>query len=94
MRVRFYIYIIFGIFFLPVNIMAQGNWKDTNGNFINAHGAGILNYNGTYYMFGEIKKERRGWSRDKTGNVIVYQREVFHVIHQKICQHGNTKELP
>ena len=56
MRVRFYIYIIFGIFFLPVNIMAQGNWKDTNGNFINAHGAGILNYNGTYYMFGEIKK--------------------------------------
>jgi len=36
--------------------MAQGNWKDTNGNFINAHGAGILNYNGTYYMFGEIKK--------------------------------------
>ena len=56
MRVRFYIYIIFGIFFLPVNIMAQRNWKDTNGNFINAHGAGILNYNGTYYMFGEIKK--------------------------------------
>src|SRR6185436_10214888 len=56
MRVRFYIYIIFGIFFLPVNIMAQGNWKDTNGNFINAHGAGILNYNGTYYMCGEIKK--------------------------------------
>jgi len=56
MRVRFYIYIIFGIFFLPVNIMAQGNWKDINGNFINAHGAGILNYNGTYYMFGEIKK--------------------------------------
>ena len=56
MRVRFYIYIIFGIFFLPVNIMAQGNWKDINGSFINAHGAGILNYNGTYYMFGEIKK--------------------------------------
>jgi len=36
--------------------MAQGNWKDINGSFINAHGAGILNYNGTYYMFGEIKK--------------------------------------
>jgi len=36
--------------------MAQRNWKDTNGNFINANGAGILNYNGTYYMFGEIKK--------------------------------------
>ncbi len=31
-------------------------WKDTNGNPINAHGAGILHYSGTYYMFGEIKK--------------------------------------
>ena len=56
MRISFYIYIIFSIFFLPVNIMAQGNWKDTNGNFINAHGAGVLYDNGTYYMFGEIKK--------------------------------------
>jgi beta-xylosidase len=36
--------------------MAQGNWNDTNGNFINAHGAGILYYKGTYYLFGEIKK--------------------------------------
>jgi len=31
-------------------------WHDTNGNFINAHGAGVLFYNGTYYLFGEIKK--------------------------------------
>ncbi len=31
-------------------------WNDTDGNKINAHGAGILKYNGTYYMFGEIKK--------------------------------------
>ncbi len=31
-------------------------WKDTNGNPINAHGAGLLHYNDTYYMFGEIKK--------------------------------------
>ena len=31
-------------------------WNDTDGNKINAHGAGILEYNGTYYMFGEIKK--------------------------------------
>src|ERR1700722_15838408 len=33
-----------------------GNWKDTDGHFINAHGAGILFHHGTYYMFGEIKK--------------------------------------
>ena len=31
-------------------------WNDTDGNKINAHGAGILKHNGTYYMFGEIKK--------------------------------------
>ncbi len=31
-------------------------WKDDKGNFINAHGAGVLSYNGTYYLFGEIKK--------------------------------------
>jgi beta-xylosidase len=36
--------------------MAQRNWNDTNGNVINAHGAGILYYKDTYYMFGEIKK--------------------------------------
>src|SRR5689334_16401160 len=31
-------------------------WKDTDGNAINAHGAGIMHFNGTYYLYGEIKK--------------------------------------
>lgn len=31
-------------------------WKDTEGNTINAHGGGMLQYNDTYYWFGEIKK--------------------------------------
>ena len=31
-------------------------WNDIDGNKINAHGAGILIHEGTYYMFGEIKK--------------------------------------
>jgi beta-xylosidase len=31
-------------------------WKDTNGNPINAHGGGILYYNNTWYWYGEIKK--------------------------------------
>jgi beta-xylosidase len=31
-------------------------WADTQGHFINAHGAGVLYYKGTYYLFGEIKK--------------------------------------
>ena len=30
--------------------------KDEWGNMLNAHGAGILEYAGTYYLFGEIKK--------------------------------------
>jgi len=33
-----------------------GIWKDVDGHFINAHGAGILIYKEVYYMFGEIKK--------------------------------------
>jgi len=56
MRIAFYNYIIVGIFFLPVKIIAQGNWNDTKGNVINAHGAGILYFKDTYYMFGEIKR--------------------------------------
>lgn len=31
-------------------------WKDTEGNPINAHGGGLLFYNGVYYWYGEYKK--------------------------------------
>ena len=31
-------------------------WKDKDGNYINAHGAGILHFGDTFYLFGEIKK--------------------------------------
>jgi Glycosyl hydrolases family 43 len=34
----------------------EGVWNDTGGKPINAHGAGILYYDGAYYLFGEIKK--------------------------------------
>ena len=30
-------------------------WNDTDGNPINAHGAGVLYHDGTYYMYGEYK---------------------------------------
>jgi beta-galactosidase len=33
-----------------------GDWLDTDGRPINAHGAGILFRDGVYYLFGEIKK--------------------------------------
>lgn len=48
--------IISSFLFCPVNLLAQERWKDVKGNFINAHGAGILYHEGVYYMFGEIKK--------------------------------------
>ncbi|HTI10484.1 MAG TPA: glycoside hydrolase family 43 protein [Puia sp.] len=32
------------------------DWKDSEGHFINAHGAGFLLHKGVYYLFGEIKK--------------------------------------
>lgn len=31
-------------------------WLDTDGNPINAHGAGMLYHNGRYYLYGEYKK--------------------------------------
>ena len=34
----------------------SGQWLDTDGHFINAHGAGVLFHDGEYYLYGEIKK--------------------------------------
>jgi hypothetical protein len=39
--------------FYPGNL-----WFDTDGDIINAHGGGILYYEGNYYWFGEHKGER------------------------------------
>lgn len=55
-------------------------WKDTNGDFINAHGAGIMVFNNKYYLYGEIKTGKtntvadRGWdiSRVPAGGVSCY----------------------
>lgn len=33
--------------------LQRESWKDVDGNYINAHGGGILPYNGRYYWFGE-----------------------------------------
>lgn len=48
-----------GLSMLLLNASAQApneKWLDTDGHFINAHGAGVMYHNGTYYLFGEIKK--------------------------------------
>lgn len=37
--------------------LVQGEqWLDTDGNPLNAHGAGMLYHNGKYYLYGEYKK--------------------------------------
>lgn len=35
------------------SIASGKEWRDTDGNVINAHGGGILSHKGTYYWFGE-----------------------------------------
>ena len=35
----------------------QRVWNDTEGNPINAHGGGVLYYDGVYYWFGEHKAD-------------------------------------
>ncbi|HVM88181.1 MAG TPA: glycoside hydrolase family 43 protein [Puia sp.] len=53
-------FFLYCIFYGPLTAQKTGfnqkKWNDDKGNFINAHGAGILFYKGTYYLFGEIKK--------------------------------------
>lgn len=62
---------LFGIIALTVNGFAASGqlaafeptrlWPDNNGVHINAHGGGVLFYEGVYYWFGEHKTEgRRG----------------------------------
>ncbi len=63
MKIRFFILFIVLSFasFSQTSKHAESNfrpgevWYDTDENPINAHSAGILFHNGTYYWFGEIK---------------------------------------
>lgn len=71
--------ILICLLLLGFGARAQG-WTDTDGHFINAHGAGVLYHNGVYYLFGEIKKGRtwrvpnQGWEdyRVPAGGVSCY----------------------
>lgn len=44
------------------NFVSGEIWKDTDGNIINAHGAGILYHDGTYYWYGEQKGDSTYWN--------------------------------
>lgn len=62
---KHFLFLTFFIYCLSVNAQKQiytdfypGKlWFDTEGDIINAHGGGILYYEGTYYWFGEHKGE-------------------------------------
>lgn len=43
-------------------IVPGAEWKDTDGNLINAHGGGILYHDGTYYWYGEYKGDSTYWN--------------------------------
>jgi hypothetical protein len=52
----------------PATIIPGVDWRDTSGNLIEAHGAGIIKVGSTYYWFGEDKSDNNGQFK----NVNVY----------------------
>ncbi|KAJ7630472.1 galactan 1,3-beta-galactosidase [Roridomyces roridus] len=53
---RFSALLVFAPLFAQAVLIVPGaTWKDTSGNTIQAHGAGFLKVNSTYYWFGEDK---------------------------------------
>lgn len=44
-------------------IVPKGIWNDVDSNYINAHGGGILQHEGTYYWFGE-HRPAKGFSTE------------------------------
>lgn len=50
-------FILFSNLLISQDLPNGKPWHDTDGKLINAHGAGILLHNNTYYWFGEFKGE-------------------------------------
>lgn len=48
-------------------------WPDTDGNHINAHGAGFLIHEGIYYWFGHIIESKLALEAPHTG-ILQYER--------------------
>lgn len=82
-------------------------WFDTEGNQINAHGGGILYYNGIYYWYGEFKGDSTYWNpkvphwecyRTEAGGVSCYSSKdlitwKFEGVVLKPEQNDTTSEL-
>lgn len=79
-----YKFIFIGLAIISLTACTSGNtefrpkeiWKDTNGNPINAHGGGVMYWNGSYYWYGEIKKgstsHKNGQDRTEVVGVSCY----------------------
>lgn len=53
-------------------------WPDSAGMPINAHGAGFLFHNGTYYWYGEFKTAGEGGNRANVGISIYSSHDLHH----------------
>jgi beta-galactosidase len=80
---------------------AGGRWLDMDGQFINAHGAGILFHEGVYYLFGEIKKgptrlvPGQDWEdyRVEAGGVSCYSsKDLVHWKNEGVALAANTSD--
>ena len=54
------------------NIHPAQIWSDTNGNAINAHGGGILFFEGIYYWYGEHKLDGKSEAQYVDGGIHCY----------------------
>jgi hypothetical protein len=60
------------------NVFRPGQtWLDTNGVAINAHGAGMLFHEGTYYWYGEHKIEGRVGNSAQVGIHVYSSRDLY-----------------
>jgi hypothetical protein len=97
------------IYFFPASaqqkygaIFPGKDWKDENGNIINAHGGGILFFNHTYYWFGEIKKGKTirvsnvtSWEdyRVDAGGISCYEsKDLLHWKYDGVALHAARKD--
>ncbi|HXO75909.1 MAG TPA: beta-galactosidase trimerization domain-containing protein, partial [Puia sp.] len=80
---------------------SEGQWLDTDGRFINAHGAGVLFQDGIYYLFGEIKRgptrlvPGQDWEdyRVEAGGVSCYSsRDLVHWKNEGVALAANTMD--
>lgn len=51
-------------------------WYDTDGQPIQAHGGGILEYNGIYYWYGECYEQINGESEYSNSGVMCYSSKI------------------